>query len=209
MLENPTQPSQPKQPERKHGELVAKRNTALVKDGKVKKLVKLFLAEDVDDVGEYLVKDLIIPGMKDVFFNFLWAVFWGDRRVSGGSGKLDGNRTKYSSSGTARISNRSSIPRRSAETEKEETAKPLNGLNLDNLIFDSKAQALDVLGAMREYLAQYSDNGVPVGYLMECVGETGDWASEYYGWTNLDEARIRPMNGGAWKLVLPRPQRLR
>lgn len=191
--------------ERKHATAIAKRDTTVVKEGAAKKFIKLFLAEDVDDVGKYLVEDLIIPGVKDVFFNFLWALFWGDRKVGGFGGKND--RVPYhkmGQSGKVRTMG-SSMLKKKDEADAEETQQ-IKKFDVRNLRFASQAEAKEVLMAMKMYLEEYPS--VPVGYLQELLDETGDWTSEYYGWTGLSEARIRPTSGGGWLLVLPPPERL-
>lgn len=190
-------------PERPHATSIASRTNNKVPDTAMKRFIKLFLAEDVDDVGEYLVKDLIIPGVKDVFFNFLWALFWGDRRAGGSIG-LNG-RTNYNKvSQTAKI--RTLGGGNKTPKEDPEEIQALKKLDLNNIQFASQAEAKEVLMAMKMYLDEYPS--VPAGYLQELLGETKDWTSEYYGWTDLGDARIRPTSRGGWLLVLPRPERL-
>ena len=188
--------------ERPHATKIATRVVNTKPDSVGKRFIKLFLAEDVDNIGEYLVKDLIIPGAKDVFFNFLWALFWGDKRTGSSIGRSD--RTPYyKASQTAKIRTIGSSEKR--EKEPEET-KNTPKFDLSNLRFMSQAEAKEVLTAMKVYLDSYP--GVSIGYLQELLGETGDYTNEYYGWTNLEDARIRPTSGGGWLLVLPRPERL-
>lgn len=193
---------EPNRIERPRGKKIATRITQTKPDSAGKRFIKLFLAEDVDDVGDYLVKDLIIPGIKDICFNFLWALFWGDRKVGGMSSRTD--RTAYHKvSQTSKIRNIGSNDRRD---EQKDEPKDKKIFDFSNLRFASQAEAKEVLMAMKVYLDSYP--GVSIGYLQELLGETGDYTNEYYGWTNLEEARIRPTSGGGWLLVLPRPERL-
>ena len=183
-------------PERKHAQAIAKRTVE--KDSAGKRFIKLFLAEDVDDIGEYVVKDLIIPNLKDVFFNFLWALLWGDRRAGGFN---SGQKTAYN-----KVSQTSKI-RTIGSSQKKEEVEEIAALKRDltNIPFASQAEAKEVLMAMKMYLDDYPT--VPVGYLQELIDETGDWTAEYYGWTDLSDARIRPTSRGGWLLVLPKPLR--
>ena len=189
--------------ERPHAKPIASRANNKVPDSAAKKFIKLFLAEDVDDVGEYLVKDLIIPGVKDVFFNFLWALFWGDRRAGPSIGI--GGKTAYNKVGqSARIRGIGSGS--SKKQEDPEETEALKKLDLNNIAFASQAEAKEVLMAMKMYLDTYPS--VPAGYLQELLEESKDWTSEYWGWTDLSDARIRPTSRGGWLLVLPKPERL-
>lgn len=190
-------------PERPHAKGIAMRSSDILPEKKINKFIKLFLAEDVDDVGEYLVKDLIIPGVKDVFFNFLWALFWGDRKPSGSI--IGGGKTPYyKASQSSKIRTIGSSSKKDREDQDETAA--LKKFDLSNICFGSQAEAKEVLMAMKMYLDDYP--AVPVGYLQELINESGDWTSEYYGWTDLSDARIRPTSRGGWLLVLPKPERL-
>ena len=190
-------------PNRQHATAIAARSGQAEPDKGLKKAVKLFLADDVDDVGEYLVKDLIIPGIKDVFFNFLWALFWGDRRA-GGSVIGGNNRTNYSKA--SQVSRIRTIGQTKKDQQEDEDNAIIRKFDLSNIQFASQAEAKEVLTAMKMYLDEYPT--CPVGYLQELIGESGDFTSEYYGWTTLGDARIRPTSRGGWLLVLPKPERL-
>ena len=171
-------------------------------DGAFKRFVKMFLADDLDeiDLKKYLFRGLIIPSIRDVFYEFLGTVLYnGDSRQF--SGKE--NTPYHEISKTSKIR---TIGQRQSEPEpKEEHQKEKFDFNL--IPFASQAQAKSVLTAMKLYLESYPD-GVSVGYLQELLGETGDYPSEYYGWTDLSEAKIRPTTKGRWLLVLPDPVRL-
>lgn len=185
--------------ERPHAKQIATRVINTKPDSAGKRFIKLFLAEDVDDLGEYLIRDLIVPGVKDVFFNFLWALFWGDKR-SGSASRSD-KTPYYKASQMTKIRTIGA-----SKKEEQEEPKDTQKFDLSNLRFASQAEARDVLDSMKIYLESYP--GVSIGYLQELLGETGDYTNEYYGWTNLQSATIRPTSGGRWLLVLPRPERL-
>lgn len=186
--------------DRPHAKTIAKLDIPeKPKEGAGKRFIRLFLAEDVDDVGDYLVKDLIIPGVKDVFFNFLWALFWGDRRAGSRSDRISYDK-KFKSSDSSRIRDIGSS-RRDKDDRKPE-------FDINNLTHNSKTKLEEIMREMQIYLDNYPDKGVPLAYLKECFGLTGDFTDEYIGWSNLDTMRIRPTSGGKWRLILPNPERL-
>ena len=192
-----------KVPERAHAKPVTRLVNEQKKPGLGRKFKKLFLADDVDDIGGYLRDDLIIPTLKDVALNFLEAALWGTRR-SGGLSRDSGRRTRsgytnYSqSSSVARVSRGST---RNREEESRASAKKFD--ILDNLLFRTKAEAEDILMRMEDYLDTY-DSGVPIGYLYELLDISGDWTAEYYGWKDLRRARTTRVSNG-YVLELPDP----
>lgn len=182
---------------RPHAKPVAKRLET--KETTAKKFVKLFLAEDVEDIGEYLVKDLIIPTIKDVFLNFMTAALWGDRR-SGNSYRDSSGRRRTDYSSISRSS-----PRRERDRDREDYSSGRKDFDIDNLMFATREQADLVLTRLEDYIDDYGF--VTVGYLLELLGESSAYTSEYYGWRNLDRASVRRV-GNAHKLNLPRPVRI-
>ena len=183
--------------ERPHAQPVAKR--VEVKETVWKKFKSDFLAEDVNDIGEYLVKDLIIPTIKDVFLNFMTAALWGDRR-SGSSYRDSSGRRRTDYNSISR-----NTPRRERERDREDYSSDRRGFSLEDVVFATREEADITLTRMEEYIDDYGQ--VTVGYLYELMGESGPYTAEYYGWRNLDRAAVRRVSNGH-KLVLPRPVRL-
>lgn len=183
--------------DRPHAKPVAKRLET--KETTAKKFARLFLADDVGDIGEYLVKDLIIPTIKDVFLNFMTAALWGDRR-SGSSYRDSSGRRRTDYNGISRNS-----PRRDRDRDREDYSASRREFDIDNLVFATREQADIVLTRLEDYLEDYGQ--VTVGYLYELMDESGPYTLEYYGWRNLDRASVRRVRNG-YALDLPRPVRI-
>lgn len=187
----------------KHIEKITKKKVTVRKVSPGKKFIRRFLAEDVDDIGDYLVNDLIIPEIKDITLNFLNALLWGDKRTGrinrGGSGTY----TPYSSASHSAYVRTNSLPRnRSDDRQPRQGQKK----DLDSIILESRAEAEDVLNRMDELIATYHQ--VTVADLYELVGISGEYTDNYYGWTDIGDAGIRRASGG-FMLDLPRPVYLR
>lgn len=193
----------PAAPDREHGQLIAKRVPGKRKETAAQKFRKTFLADDIDDIGNYLVTELIVPTIKDIFLNFMTAVLWGDRR-SGSIYRDNGRRTDYNGiSRTSRIG--FDRNRKSNDQIREEIAAERRQFDLENIVLATRDQADTILNNMEDYLDKYGQ--VTVGYLFELLGENGPYTVEYYGWRNLDRARIKRINNG-YLLDLPRPVRI-
>lgn len=175
------------------------------------KFRKQFLAEDVDSIGDYLVTDLIIPTIKDMVLNFMEAALWGNRR-SGGLGRSSGGRAQQRS-GYTDYSKASSITRmrsrdsrdsdRDRDRERRRRKEEHFDL-LDNLLFQTRGEAEDVLSALEDYLDDYPF--VTVSYLCELMDESGPFTTNYYGWKDLRGAQIYHYRNG-YALELPDPIR--
>lgn len=182
----------------KHIERVTTRSVKVKKISPGKKLIKRFLAEDVDDIGDYLINDLIIPEIKDVFLSFMTALLLGERR-SGGIFKGSKNGyTPYSQvtkTGRVKTGNTSKDDRQSSK-------KP----DFDSITLETKTEAENVLRSMSDLLETYHQ--VTVADLYEIVGVSNEYTDNYYGWTDLSTSGISRVYGG-YMLVLPPPIYLR
>ena len=191
---------EPKKPERPHATAVAKRIER--KETVPQKFAHLFLADDVGDIGEYLVKDLIIPTIKDVFLNFMTAALWGDRRSGSSYRDSRKDRTYYNS-----ISRSSRVGTDRSRRDREEYSDrgERKDFDIDNIVLATREEADIVLTRLEDYMVDYGQ--VTVGYLLELLDESGPYTAEYYGWRNLDRASVRRVRNG-YSLDLPRPVRL-
>lgn len=187
-------------PDRPHAKPVAKRMEGKKKETALQKFAHTFLDDEVDNIGEYMVKELIVPTVKDIIINFITFALWGDRRV--GSSYRDGGkrRTNYNS-----ISTSGRVDTDRNRRNQEDYAKERRDFDVDNIVFSTREEADIVLTKLEDYMDQYDQ--VTVGYLYELLGESGPYTLEYYGWRNLDRARIRHVANG-YALDLPRPVRL-
>lgn len=208
-MKSRTREAEQEPPKRVHLKPVAHRSIGTKKDTTGQKFIKLFLAEDVNDVGKYLVNDLIIPEIKDIFLNFMYAVLWGERR-SGSFARSDSRQSKnYNriSTDAARVRNRSDRDR------SDDSASMRRKFNLDDIFFSNveyanpKLAADEVKRQLIDYCYEYGR--CPVAVLYELMEESGDYTAEYYGWTNLNEDNVRVLRArNGYSLDLPRPIRL-
>lgn len=188
-------------------------NHASKKPGLLQKFQSTFLqGRNLDDIGSYVVKEILVPTIFDGIANSAKAAidtfFYGESRPSQGN-----NRTNYSSlsRGTTRISgggvneSRLNVGNRGYNYNRAFT----------NIIFDMHSDAQAVMNYLFDYAAEY--NRVPVG---EFYDASGDYAEEQgirttmssynIGWypEDLDGVAIRRVVNG-WIIDLPNPKSLK
>ena len=75
------------------------------------------------------------------------------------------------------------------------------GYSYDDIIFDNRGEAEDVLARMDELVATYGL--VRVADLYDLVGITGNFTDNRYGWTDIRSAKIVIVSDG-YMIKLPR-----
>lgn len=163
-----------------------------VKTRKKNDIVRNIIAEDAHNVGEFLLKDVAIPAIK----NFIVDI------VTDGINMLLKGTTSRRSSGTN--SSYVSYNKRYSGSEEHRPGEGRTRTRFidEDIILESRADAEEVLDRMDELLETYGV--VRVADLYDLVGKTCDYTDNKYGWTNLRDAKTEKAYGGGFKLKLPR-----
>lgn len=153
---------------------------------------KLISREDVGNIRSYLIDDVIIPTIK----NTIWDAFTNslDMVLFGGTGR---NRKK---STAEKISYRNYYDRRD-ERRYGEPLRAKSGTSFDDIVFDSRGEAENVLRCMEEILEQYPL--VSVSDMYDLAGLTAPHTANKYGWSNLRSADVVRIRDG-YIIKLPR-----
>lgn len=164
------------------------------KKSSIVRLADVFLPEDVTSVREYVIKDVIIPKIRDMLHDIgaeAWDSFWG---ISGRSTRGTATRVtytsydKYSRQGRRDISDQS--PRQSR-------------IDYDDIVFSSRGDAESVLDRMGELCDQY--NCVSVADMYELADVSNDnYTLNKYGWTDIRDAKIIRLGGGGYSIKMPK-----
>lgn len=164
-----------------------------------KKIANILLAEDIEDAKTQLVSDVIIPAIRqalhDIFDRGSNLMFLG---FENRSGKSKASKVSY---------------RDYYDNDKKspERYKPQSRtLEYNDVIFDSKSEAEEVLFSMDELIEMYGSASVSDYY--EFVGMTGDYSANNYGWTDIRNARIDKVRDGrsyGWTIIFPRARPLK
>lgn len=174
-----------KTPPEKHVEKIITGSAKSVKKGGLRKLVGMFISDEIDDVPGYLLHNIILPAIKRAISDSVDIALNGEngkRRTSGSSivseyrgGNHSTNRTRYDIQ---------------------------NLYEIDDIILDTYGDCEAVLDEMGELIREYGLVSIIDLYDMLGVTSTRHTDSKY-GWTSLRTAKIVPTRGG-FMLKLPR-----
>lgn len=162
------------------------------KKSNTEKLAELFLPEDVENLKTYVVRDILIPAGKKAVSEII------DMFLYGSTGR--------SSKGTnaSKVSYRSYYENSNDRRTATAPSRPSTGYHYDDIVFDNRGEAEEVLVSMEECIATYGM--VTVRDFYDLVGVTGNHTDQKYGWLDLRTAsvvRLR-MGEGGYMIKLPR-----
>lgn len=173
------------------------------KKSAIKEALRTFFAQDLPEIAEHLVVDVAIPAAKnaitDMVTQGIQQLLYGEvdpkRRSTSGY-------TSYSSSSRM---NRGTGYYESRRAEHRELRQP-KPTNVEDLVFDSRGDAVDVVEFVAEQIEEYGQ--VSVADLMSSVGIQPRYTDERWGWTTTDAFEIRQIREG-WLLSADRPEPLK
>lgn len=161
-----------------------------------KKFSDLFFCEDIPNVKEYLVYDLLIPSVKDLFWGTLKNAI--DMLAYG---KIQGNRN---SSGVFRSAGNQT--NYGAFSRPNSTPRSRLMYTFDDIYCDSSSDAQDALDVLQEMIETYGE--VTVKDYYDAMGvSSNSYTDNNYGWTNLNGARVIRTREG-YQIDMPRCQQL-
>ncbi len=166
------------------------------KKSEARKLVDVFLPEDVEKVKSHIIFDVLIPSAKKAIYDMITngseMLLYGESgagtRKSGASSKIS-----YRQFYDDRNEHRTEAPRR------------LNSvMDYEDIVVDHRGEAESILERLDEMVSMYGM--VSVGDLYDLVGITAPYTANNYGWTDIRNARVvRIQDGYAIKMPRVRP----
>ena len=175
-----------------------------LKKSPFKKFADVFFEEDLPTVRRDLLREVIIPTIKDFMADiFIGAV---ERTLYGSSGS---SRRKSSrrTMGSKRVSSPSYASYYEGKIARDPEVPFDEDFTFKEIVMRDRASATDLLKMMRDAIEEYGN--ISVAELYESLDkESLNFADNYYGWTDLSKAQIRRVNTG-YRLDLPKPVQLR
>ena len=181
-----------KEIERQKQEKIISGNVSMKKRSGFRSFMDDFWADDIGDVKSYIRKDVIIPNIKKLISELvsgsLDLLFYGERQ------------NKKKTSPTTRVSYSSYYTTQSQPSPRVTARESISSYYLDDIIFDNRKDAEDVLVKLYELVDAYQC--ARVSDLNEFIGTDGNYTDVKYGWRNLNGACVRKVSDG-WLLDLP------
>ena len=178
-----------KNPEEKKVEKVVKGGVKRKKKNEIHKFADVFISEDISSVKSYIFLDVLVPAVKKAILDIV---------TNGADMLLYGGNSKGRKSSNASFVSYRNYSDRDRRTVNDSRA---SGYSCDDLIFDSRGEAEEVLTRMDELLDSYGL--ATVADLYDLVGVTGNYTDCKYGWTSLRYAEVVRVRDG-WKIKLPK-----
>lgn len=191
-------------PERAKIEKVVEGEVVFRKKSLGKRLRDAFIAEDGVSVRDYVLEDILIPAVKDLFYDLgvgsLERTLYRDgrsigRRVGGRPGSPGGFRYDLAA--------RSAVGRRE-DPRPQMSRRARAAHDFGEIILPSRADAEAVLTGLFDILDQFDE--VKVSDLYELAGYSSNYTDDRYGWTDLRGSGVRRTRQGGYLLELPRTE---
>lgn len=165
------------------------------------RLRDIFLAGDIQDIKNSIWNDVVVPLTKKALTEGLDVFLYGrsNRPRNGGTSASKFSYDKiYSGSNSYRNPGPGNPPQQ----------RPQNGLDYDNLEFETRGDADSVLDAMNEIISTF--DVVSIGDLYDLAGVVNDnyAVSNKYGWYSIEGCKSVRTKDGTYVLRLPKATRI-
>lgn len=166
-----------------------------VKTKKKSVLKDIFISEDANNVKSYVLMDVLVPAIKkaisDIVTDGIDMILYGET-----------GRNRKRSNGS-KVSYRSYYERKDDRDRRSSRDRDSRrSHDYDNVIVDTRLEALEVIEAMEDIIEEYGN--VSVSDFYELVGiETDNFAYNKFGWTDLRNAEAVRVRDG-YLIKLPR-----
>lgn len=158
-----------------------------------KKMKDEFISTDSHSVLSYLLEDVFIPAAKETIANLVSGGV--DMVLFGGSG----DRSRSSTRNKTHVSYESYYERKN---DRYSSRNRRATQHMDDVIFDNRTEAEDVLSALLEDIDEYGIT--TVGNFYDLVGERTTPSDFKWGWETLRSASVDRVREG-YIIRLPRP----
>lgn len=171
-----------------------------------KKLSEAFLAEDVANARSYILWDVLLPNIKDVFSQTLHSAI---DAVFGTSGRSGYGRPSYSGGTRTNYSKISSVPSRG----REET-QMYDIYTFDDIEIPDYGVARSIIKDLNEIIDEYGNCSVndyfdTVREYFRDIRIDSSSQDTVYGWTSLRTAEPVRAGRGMWVIKFPRVRPLK
>ena len=185
-------------------EKVVKGDVKTKKKSELYKIANSIVAEEAKDVKDYVIYDVLVPVIKDTISDLIKGTI--DMLLYG---KVSGRSSSRHGGNYSRVSYRDYYDdRRSGRRDDDRRNTRALRYSYDDLTFDHREDAEEVLSSMDDIIEQY--DVVTVADLFDLAGVSGNgYTDQNYGWTNLSAASVMRTRTNEYIIKLPRPCSIR
>lgn len=176
-------------------QIVVTRKARVRKKSLMQKIVGTFVGDDIEDVSSYVVHDVVIPSVKNMFFDGLETLFFGRPRA----GRSSGSNIKRANPGGYVSYNNI----RNRDIEPPRNVQPRAVHLFSDIVIETRPDAEAVIMLLADMIDEYGE--AAVADLYTAVGITPQYTDHNYGWTNLSTASVKRVRHG-YLLNLPKPE---
>jgi hypothetical protein len=168
------------------------------KPSTVKKAARKFLSDDVGNVKDYIVDDVVIPGIKGAIMGAL------DMALNGGRGGYSYGPSRGGRSRRVDYGRRYRDDDRRDRVERRERRDHYEGRGWDDeVIVDTRVEAEEILKALDDIIERYSYARVADLYELAQISVGNDYTLNNYGWSDIRAAKVVKVRDG-WLIDMPR-----
>lgn len=183
---NSLKQKQENKPDKERLAPVVNSKATVKKKSELLKIAELFLPDDVHDIGGRIVKDYLVPTIRNTAIDIVTYILGGEPTST----------AKKSSSSKA------SYMYHYENKSKNNTHTPAKSDRAEDILFKTRKDANDVLFAMQDALRRYGV--VSVGDMYDLADISNEnWTIHHYGWTDLSSASVIHTRDG-FLLKLPK-----
>lgn len=181
-------------------EKVIQGSAGVKKQSGLRRVANSMFTDNVGSAKEHVIYDILIPSAKNFALetvkSFLGMNGGNYRGYSGAAGSVNYNRPSYSN-----YSNNYSGA--SYNNYNRPTVNPNQGIQYENLVVNTKAEADEVLAALNDAICRYQF--ATVGNLYQLCGRVDyPYVYDNYGWMSVANAYAVANLDGTWSFKLPR-----
>lgn len=186
------------QPGPKKVKVITTDGVTIKKKGLGRRVGETFVGDDAKGVTNYVIFDVLIPAAKDMIAD---AVSQGTERLLFGSNL----RTRGVTRAGSATSTYTAYNKVNEQKQRQSSSRPgRNNHDFQDIVFNDRAVAQDILEQLFELLSQYEQ--VTVSDFLESVGEKPSFTDERWGWIELVGTRVERARGGRGFVIgLPKP----
>lgn len=171
------------------------------------KFADLFIAEHLNDIGKYIVSDVVIPTIKDIIVNSIEMMFYGRSNDMSNRPRRSyydyqsPYRKSYSTSYNSSYRRYGGYPPDNNIDEPYLEEPTQTKVDYQNVVLSNPEWARDIISELRARIEEYGS--ATIADLYDLLGMTSSYTDNNWGWDNPNELRYRRVKDGWW-LDLPR-----